>query len=214
MPNWCNNTLRITGPKAKIESLWQSARSGDDFGLLQAMVPMPKALHDTTSPCEPDDVLQEKYGASNWYDWAVHNWGTKWDISDEGLEYEDTEDGYATISGWFDSAWAPPIEAYNKFLEENADCSLESFYEEGGMDFAGHYDNGADDFLDGISTYARLVVQDKPSGSTLYDFLDGELELTESRREYIEDELNEDAQKVHDFIVEGKAVNGTMKEMQ
>ena len=214
MPNWCNNTLRITGPKAKIESLWQSARSGDDFGLLQAMVPMPKALHDTTSPCEADEVLQKKYGASNWYDWAVHNWGTKWDVSDEGLEYEDTEDGYATISGWFDSAWAPPIEAYNKFLEENTDCNLESFYEEGGMDFAGHYDNGSDDFLDGISQYARLVVQNKPSGSTLYDFLDGELELTESRREYIEEELNEDAQKVHDFVVEGKAVNGTMKEMQ
>ena len=175
---------------------------------------MPKALHDTTSPCEADEALQKKYGASNWYDWAVHNWGTKWDISDEGLEYEDTEDGYATISGWFDSAWAPPIEAYNKFLEENTDCSLESFYEEGGMDFAGHYDNGADDFLDGISLYAREVVKGNDSGSSLYDFLDGELELTENRREYIEDELNEDAQKVHDFIVEGKAVNGTMKEMQ
>jgi len=147
MPNWCNNTLRITGPKAKIESLWQSARSNDDFGLLQAMVPMPKALQDTTSPCEPDEVLQKKYGASNWYDWAVHNWGCKWDVSDEGLEYEDTEDGYATISGWFDSAWAPPIEAYNKFLEENTDCSLESFYEEGGMDFAGIWDNGSDDCI-------------------------------------------------------------------
>ena len=80
------------------------------------------------------------------------------------------------------------------------------------MDFAGHYDNGSDDCIENVSDHAREVVKGNDSGSTLYDFLDGELELTENRREYIEEELNEDAQKVVDFVVEGKAVNGTSKD--
>ena len=192
MPNWCNNSLRITGPKAKIESLWQTASAGESFALLNAMVPMPEELRGTTAPCDSDADLMRKYGSSNWYDWAVANWGCKWDIDDEGLEYEDTEDGYATISGWFDSAWAPPTEAYNTYLEANEDVSIESFYEEGGMDFAGHYEDGDDSYLEDISRYARETVKSGSSGSELYDFLDGELELTENRREYIEEEMQEE----------------------
>ena len=44
-----------------------------------------------------------------------------------------------------------------------------------------------------------------------FDYLDDHLELTENRREYIEEEMNEEAQKVHDFVVEKKAVNGKME---
>jgi len=169
---------------------------------------MPKALEDTTSPCPPDKEQPLVDGYDNWYDWRVANWGCKWDVDADNLEYTDNGDGTAVISGWFDSPWGPPIEAYNTFLDDMDNCSLEAFYEEGGMDFAGHYDNGSDNFLDGISDYAREVVKGHDSGSDLYDFLDGELELTEARRDYIEEELNEDAQKVHDFVVEKKAVNG------
>ena len=191
MPNWCNNSITISGSTETLETLWEEANK-EDSGLLQAMVPMPKALHDTTSPCEPDEALQEKYGASNWYDWAVRNWGTKWDVSLEGLDFHNNHDGTSTIEGWFDSAWGPPIEAYNTFLDDMDGCSIEATYEEGGMDFAGHYDNGSDDYIEGISDFARKKIKDGDSGSTLYDFLDDELELTENRREYIEEELEEE----------------------
>jgi len=205
MPNWCNNTITIQGPTDTVKPLWDEAKK---TGLLNAMKPMPKALEDTTSPCPPDKEQPLVDGYDNWYDWRVANWGCKWDVDADNLEYTDNGDGTAVISGWFDSPWGPPIEAYNSFLDDMDNCSLEAFYEEGGMDFAGHYDNGSDNFLDGISDYAREVVKGHDSGSDLYDFLDGELELTEARRDYIEEELNEDAQKVHDFVVEKKAVNG------
>jgi len=39
---------------------------------------------------------------------------------------------------------------------------------------------------------ARKKIVDGDSGSTLYDFLDDELEITEARREYIEEELEEE----------------------
>ena len=79
------------------------------------------------------------------------------------------------------------------------------------MGLEGHYIDGCDDYLEGIGDYAREVVKGNDSGSDLYDELDSELELTESRREYIEEELNEDARKVHDLVVNKEAVNGTSK---
>ena len=207
MPNWCNNTITITGPKDKITKLYTDAKA--ENGLLQAMVPMPNELEGTTSPApkegEPQPLID---GFDNWYDWRVANWGCKWDVDMEGLEL--SEDG-TTISGWFDSPWGPPIEAYGTYLDQNEDCSLESHYEEGGMDFAGHWHDGVDDFIENISDYARKAIKTGDSGSALYDYLDDELELTENRREWIEEELNEDAQKIHDFVVEGKAVNGKME---
>ena len=157
------------------------------------MKPMPAELEGTTSPAPKEGTPQPLVdGFNNWYDWRVQNWGTKWDVDTEGLEFKDNGDGTASIVGWFDSAWAPPIEAYNTFLDDMDNCTLESFYEEGGMDFAGHYDNGSDDYIEGISDMARKKIVDGDSGSTLYDFLDDELEITEARREYIEEELEEE----------------------
>ena len=210
MPNWCNNSITIQGSTDTLKPIWEETQK---TGLLNAIRPMPQALEGTTSPAPKEGTPQPLVdGHDNWYSWRVENWGTKWDVDSEGLEFEDKGDGTSTIMGWFDSAWAPPIEAYNHFLDSFDGCSLDASYEEGGMDFAGHYCDGYDDYLEGIGDYAREVVKGNDSGSDLYDRFDSELELTESRREYIEEEMNEDAQKVHDFVVEGKAVNGTSKD--
>ena len=86
MPNWCSNSISIQGPTDKIRTIWHRANDSVEYsGLLNAMVEMPEELRGTTSPGDPDEVLQEKYGASNWYDWRVSNWGTKWDIDNQGL---------------------------------------------------------------------------------------------------------------------------------
>ena len=206
MPNWCNNTITIQGPTDTLKPLWDEAQK---TGLLQAMKPMPKELENTTSPApqegEPQPLVD---GFDNWYDWRISNWGTKWDVDSEGLEYTDNGDGTAVISGYFESAWSPPIDAYQTFCDDMDNCSLDAYYDEGGMDFAGHWYDGVDDFCDNVSEYARNVIKNGDSGSDLYDHLDDYLELTEQRREYIEEELNEEAQKVHDFVVEKQAVNG------
>ena len=142
MPNWCNNSITIKGSTETIKQLWEDAnQEGEAGGLLNAMVPMPVELRDTVKGSNGDAV--------NWYDWAVSNWGTKWDVSTEGLEFTDNGDGTASISGWFDSAWAPPIDAYNTFCEDMDGVYLEAYYEEGGMCFVGYWDSeGADDHYD------------------------------------------------------------------
>ena len=170
--------------------MWDDAHVGDDFGLLNAMVPMPKELNDTTKGTNGDDF--------NWYDWRVANWGTKWDVDDTGLEYVDNKDGTSHITGWFDSAWAPPIEAYNTFLDDMDNCSIEATYEEGGMDFAGIYTNGDDQYMEGLGEWCSAVVkgtcalEDTPE---LFQKLEDEFELIENRREWIEEEMEEEKAK-------------------
>ena len=180
MPNWCNNSITIQGSTETVETLWEEANKIDS-GLLQAMVPMPSELNDTKAPSD----------GRNWYDWRVSNWGTKWDVDLEGLEFHNNHDGTSHITGWFDSAWAPPVEAYNTFLDDMDCCSIEATYEEGGMDFAGIYEDGEDNYLEGISDYARKKYTTGNSGDPLYDLLDERMDLTESRSEYIQEEMDE-----------------------
>ena len=172
MPNWCNNNIEITGPIDKIKALWDATQA-EDGGLLNAMVPMPVELKDTVKGSNGDAV--------NWYDWSVTNWGTKWDVDLEGIEYTDNGDGTATISGYFDSAWSPPIEAYNRFLEANEDCSLTGSYYEMGCDFAGFYDNGDDEYLENLRDEYDLPEDEQ---SDLFKRLDEEYALSEQYDEW------------------------------
>ena len=177
MPNWCNNNVEITGPAKTINAIWTAA-TAEGSGLLNAMLPMPEELKDTTKGSNGDAV--------NWYDWAVTNWGTKWDVDTEGLEYTDNGDGTATISGYFDSAWAPPINCYNQFLEANSDCTVHGSYYECGMDFGGFYDNGDDEYLENL----RDEFEAGDDASDLYKRLDDEYGLSEQYDEW--DQINED----------------------
>ena len=143
MPNWCNNSITITGPVETIKDLWDQVEAGvETQGLLQAMAPMPAALNETTAPSESGE---------DWYTWRVNNWGTKWEVSSEGLEFIDNEDGTACITGWFDSAWAPPIGAYEKFCDDMDNCVLEASYYEPGMDFGGFWSSErGDEYFDNL----------------------------------------------------------------
>lgn len=74
-------------------------------------VPMPKELEDTESPTRDDvpqeerDRLMKAYGATNWYDWRLANWGCKWDASDSRF-WKYNEDWIISFS----TPWGPPIE--------------------------------------------------------------------------------------------------------
>ena len=175
MPNWCSNSITITGPAAKIRALWEQTiqDADDETGLLNAMHPMPKHLHGTTAPSAD---------GQDWYSWRVDNWGTKWEVSSEGLEFTENADGTAEISGWFDSAWSPPIGAYERFVEQNEDCSLTASYFEPGMDFAGFWDNGSDEYLENLHD-----VWENDPDNELFQRLDEEYNLVEQFEEWDEE---------------------------
>lgn len=197
MPNWCNNTITLTGPKEKITTIYNKAVA--DNALLQQLKPMPEALEGTTSPAPKEGKVRPLVdGFDNWYDWRVQNWGTKWDVDADNLELSD--DG-TTITGWFDSAWAPPIHAYEYFLTDNEDCSIKSYYYEGGMDFGGLWEDFADAEVT-MSDFTADEMED-PNSGLIYD-LNEQFNFSEYVREY-EEEQKTDTEK---FIVDKEAVNG------
>ena len=196
MPNWCNNTITLTGPKEKITAIYAKAK--EDNALLQQLKPMPEALEGTTSPSPTEGKVQPLVdGFDNWYDWRVQNWGSKWDVDADNLEL--SEDG-TTIEGWFDSAWAPPIHAYEYFLTDNEDCSIKSYYYEGGMDFGGLWEDFADAEVT-MSDFTADEMED-PSSGLIYD-LNEHFNFSKYVREY-EEEQKTDTEK---FIVDKEEVN-------
>lgn len=149
MPNWCNNSIIIEGPVDKIRALWESAQPSDKDGtLLEAMVPI-----------------------GDWdYSTAVDAWGTKWDLNLEGLEFVETVDGKAAIQGWADSAWSSPVEAFQKYSNENPDVYLEIKYFEPGMSFIGVWDSeGGDAYWEDVGA---LLETTKEEDDVLYDLLE------------------------------------------
>lgn len=115
MPNWCDNRATIAGPVDKIAEIKQILED-DNGGLLNYMVPQPKFE-----------------GESDWYNWNVENWGTKWPISSVCIGHSEID----TITFSFSTAWAPPISAFETWAnsQDNVTFSLEYF--EPGCQFVG-----------------------------------------------------------------------------
>ena len=208
MPNWCDNQITITGPNKVIDKIEKIVNEEKDAGgLLDFFHPMPKELRDTTADGSTDKELMEKYGYSDWYGWACDNWGTKWDIAEfYGVDRQylsEQSEGESTISFAFSSAWSPPIGAYEYFLAKNEECSLKAYYYEGGCDFMGCWDNGADDCYQPSEFKSTDQFWDFGIGAELDDMFN----LTESMAEWEAEQETEAEQKVRELVVEKKAVN-------
>ena len=127
MPNWTQNEVQIFGDKQKMDIFKKSVESKKrkfDFDLI---VPKPKVLENVESVIIEKN--KEKVKAENitgdlkkmmlegcisgdekdtfpnkcWYEWCIHNWGTKWNACEvalsefpEYLEYK------------FETAWDAP----------------------------------------------------------------------------------------------------------
>ena len=109
---------------------------------MQEFIPVPQALIDTTAGSPTDEVKdadnQAKYGHANWYSFRVNEWGTKWDVGyNEDYDNEARRLGENTVFLHFDSAWSPPISAYEKLVDMG--FVIEAYYFEGGMGFCGDF---------------------------------------------------------------------------
>ena len=113
-----------------------------------------------------DNILN--YGATDWYDWSIQNWGTKWNA-------HETEIDDNVI--WFNTAWSPVPELIEKlssmfpentfeydfseeqicvlcgeFEFENGDCTREIIFEEGSKEA---YEKGFE-FWPGTKKYYKF----------------------------------------------------------
>jgi len=182
MPNWCNNNLILEhDDPAMIKRAYDALERGE---FLNEFIPVPQELKETVSGFMGDGDEQrkleaqtranvEKYGYGNWYDYCVGEWGTKWDVGEQGCS--DIHPDGRMLHTSFDSAWSPPVEAYQKL--EALGFRVQAMFYEGGMAFAGTYEDGScDDFsLEGMS--ADDIERDYPE-------LDDCFGISESIREY------------------------------
>lgn len=151
MPNWCANgiTLRHADP-TMIQRAAKALQVGQFF---QEFIPCPAELLEAVANFTKNEDMVAKHGYSSWYDFNIANWGTKWDVSADNAEIVDAN----TLTAGFDSAWAPPIEAYNKLLELGFE--VEAFYYEPGMQYVGKWVDGEDDCYE-YGGYDSTTVRD------------------------------------------------------
>lgn len=153
MPNWCSNTLFVEGDLNALQDFKNKTLKPNENGILQftmeGLMPTPPELLEQSSPSiwrgDKDDEkgrlefenyldsLEEKYGAKDWYEWRVNNWGTKWDVSSGDV---DEMDGMS-LNIFYDTAWGPN-DGFIKFASiVYPSLKFRLSYEEPGMAFCG-----------------------------------------------------------------------------
>jgi hypothetical protein len=146
---------------------------------LQEFIPCPKELTETVAQFGTNDhekANREKYGYGSWYDFNIANWGTKWDVQSDNVAIEDAN----TVSASFDSAWAPPIRAYEQLMEQGFE--IEAFYYEPGMAFVGKW-------ADGVDEYYELSGEDSTTvRESIGEELDDYFGISESMADWGEDQ--------------------------
>tara|TARA_B100001564_G_C20558468_1_gene632596 strand:- start:489 stop:1001 length:513 start_codon:yes stop_codon:yes gene_type:complete len=76
------------------------------------------------------DVMDDR-----WYNWRVHNWGTKWDCYDLSIDECEMPNGFEAS---FNTAWSPPEDIQRAIVEKYPNVSISWFYDEPGMEVAGY----------------------------------------------------------------------------
>jgi hypothetical protein len=157
---------------------------------LEEFIPVPQQLK-IVAGCVGDPVEQakleadtarnlEELGYGNWYDFCVGEWGTKWDCGEQGNS--DIHPEGRMLHTFFESAWGPPVNAYEKLVEMG--FGVEAMYYEGGMCFAGTWTNGDDDYIDLSELGADDIERDYPE-------IDECFGISECMREYEADNEEE-----------------------
>jgi len=203
MPNWCNNNLTLQHEDpAMIKRAAEALERGE---FLAEFIPVPEQLQIVAgSVGDPDEQRKleaqtkrnvEELGYGNWYDYCVGEWGTKWDVGADGTT--DVHPDGKMLHTYFDSAWAPPVRAYEKLTEMG--FTVGAMYYEPGMAYCGTWDSETGDNeynLEGMS--ADQVADELPSE------LDEAFGISECIREYEE----ENEEELTAWIKEGAEKTG------
>ena len=214
MPNWCGNTVEIAHEDpAKLKEIVNAFNEGK---FCQYAKPVPEDLHivagrvgddgDEAQKKLEEDMARnlEKYGYETWYDFCVNEWGTKWDVGGDGcFDPAELEDGATNTVINFDSAWAPPIGAYDALVEQG--FQIRAYYYEPGMAFCGIWDNGYDDFYEFGGENSKTV------RDAIGDELDDMFGISESMAEYEDEEDQEELTEWYKDGVEKKGLELKLK---
>lgn len=184
MPNWCNNVLKVTGDKKKLDEMLKLIKTGDFEFDFNKVVPMPEDLMAYDAPIKNKDKRNQhlvEFGATDWYTWRLANWGTKWSAG-EGVQVDRVSKEECVLC--FDTAWSPPgpiIEALGKKYTE---LTFRLSYTECGEGFVGVYTVEDGEVVEDICAsstfnnkeYRKLLGDEFPDDLDMLDELEKENE--------------------------------------
>lgn len=137
MPNWCYNTLIISGQAKEVEKFILDNQGGEGEPLLfSKSVPEPTYKHYTDSSSKTNPG-----GPPDWYQWRVTNWGTKWEpnshrlIEVETIKIDNKE--LKTATYYFDTAWGPAGSWFEKVITQYKNLKFCLTYSEEAEEFRG-----------------------------------------------------------------------------
>ena len=146
MPNWCWNNLTVSGNEKQLHEFVEKSLVSTEKNEIHDAIeftfdgthPMPQQLNITRGTQTQGEEKQAlfnktKYGYTDWYEWHIGEWGTKWDAVEPHLNHNDKD--YFSVT--FDTAWSPPLEWIQNIMHKFPDLSFILEYEESGMGFGG-----------------------------------------------------------------------------
>lgn len=134
MPNWCDNTLIVTGSNDRVKQFYdQNIQEGNIEEGEETIFNF-----NNLCPCPNED---------DWYNWRITNWGTKWNGIIHNTEIADSE---LVID--FNSAWSPP-EQWVRYVAENhyPDLHFNLSYIETGAGFCGVLEGQGTEFYGNVT---------------------------------------------------------------
>lgn len=144
MPNWCHNTLTVSGSPEEVDRFIKE-NTGDEGESLVFSKAVPEPTYDGY---DDGSSRTTKEGLPTWYDWRCENWGTKWDpyLENEAEEkiIESGEEKTKVATYHFDTAWGPGDVWFDKVIAQYKNLKFCLTYGEAGSDFGGAViaDNG------------------------------------------------------------------------
>lgn len=170
MPNWCGNSLTVTGEKKQLTKFKEFAK-GDDYGTetildFNKFIPYPKKYKekDETNTKYEELVKKEKEKTLTIkernelallrieYDetelgfgkGGYNNGGYNWCINSWGTKWNacspEVSEGEGELCYTFDTAWSPPVPVVFAMSKKFPKLTFHLAYEESGCDFEGDYE--------------------------------------------------------------------------
>ena len=191
MPNWCSNTLQISGDKEQLELFKQKSiiKSGMDVDIfvMDGCITMPEELNIMKDISEEElSIRKAKYGYDNWYDWRFENWGSKWDAQEP---YITEEEELLTIN--FDTEWSPAIPYVKQVAKMYPDLIFDLYFMETGEWFAGRVFAKNEEVNE---QYGEPMQVDDDGNEVRYD------EESDMYRILGTDEYTEDTHEINPFV--------------
>jgi hypothetical protein len=124
-------------PQEEINATWDEWYKRKDEGKLEKWEleqgrPMGLGITQDTY-----NTLMKEYGVSNWYDWSVLNWGTKWDCYDVREWIIAVADTEMTATIYYETAWSPATQVWLTVSQQYPTLTFFHEYADEGGGFLG-----------------------------------------------------------------------------